>query len=157
MIGRVHFHTLSAMTILFWLASAGATWCAFFDTRPPVDILGGQVVSYDAASHVVLIEWSAVKNRHCPGVRTGWLREAGDEPPPHVVVPLPEVTLPPENFRGPPAPHGSLVHWRTAVEVPPYLDGDLIYKPEWDFACNPVQSIFPLRVPGPFITVRQDG
>ena len=150
--------TVTSLAVLFYSLTGAFVWCGFFDTTPPVEILESREVSFDPASRVMLIEFEALKHRHCPGVRVGWLRDASPEPPPHVVVPLPEVVLPPETFRGVAAPKNSLIDWRIAVEVPPYLQGnDILYKAEWDFSCNFVQTLFPLRVQSPFIAAHLAG
>jgi hypothetical protein len=139
---------MSALAALFYGMAAACVWGAFLDTTPPIDILTGHVVSYDRDSRLMIVEWEALKHRYCPGMREGWLRDG-------VTVPLPATMLPPEDFRGAAAPDESVVRWRVAVEVPDYLRDDFVYKAEWDFSCNFVQTVFPLRVQSPFITVRQ--
>jgi hypothetical protein len=141
-------YAVTALAILFYALTIASAWCAFFDTTPPIDILSGRVVSFDRNSHVALVEWEALKHRYCPGIRAGWLRDG-------VVVALPEVVLPPENFRGTISPVGSVIRWTVPIDVPPYLADDFVYKAEWQFSCNFMQSIFPLRVQSPFVAVKQ--
>ncbi len=143
-------YAVTALALLFYALTLASAWCAFLDTSPPIEILDGHVVSYDPASRIALVQWEALKHRHCPGVRAGWLRDG-------VVVSLPEVVLPPEDFRGPAAPAGSIVRWTIPIEVPAYLGDDMVYRSEWQFSCNFMQTIFPLRVSSPFVPIRRQG
>ena len=145
---RITNYAVTALAILFYCLTIASAWCAFFDTSPPIDVISGRVVSFDRQTRIVLVEWEALKHRYCPGVRAGWLRDG-------VVVSLPEVVLPPENFRGPASPAGSIIRWTIPLEVPPYLQDDFIYKAEWQFSCNFMQTVFPLRVESPFVPVHQ--
>ena len=147
---RATDYAVTALAILFYCLTIASAWCAFVDTSPPIDIVGGHVVSFDPRTRIALVEWEALKHRHCPGVRAGWLRDG-------VVVSLPEVVLPPEDFRGVASPAGSVVRWTIPLEIPSYLDDDFVYKAEWQFSCNFMQTIFPLRVQSPFVSVHQPG
>ena len=140
----------------FYVFAAVITYCGVIDREPPFELISNdsRVISADRERGTMLIEFSAIKNRYCPGFRSGWLRDAGEEPPPHAIFAINEVSIPPEGFSGKTYRRGDKMVWRLSVDVPPYLEKDFVYKAQWRFYCNPIQRFFPLFVQSPFIEVK---
>ena len=150
----LHYRCMAYCYVVVCVALIGwITWCVA-DTVPPIEHVAGKVVSFDPATRVVVVEWTALKNRRCPGWRSGWMRETHSEPPPRLVEYIDRVRIAPAGFKGTSAPEGTVMTWRTDATIPPSLAGqDVIYVAEWEYSCNLWQRALPLVVNSPLIEI----
>jgi hypothetical protein len=86
------------------------------------------------------------------------MRETHPEPPPRLVEYLERVRIPPAGFKGPSAPVGGVMTWRTDAAIPSSLMGqDVIYVARWEYSCNLWQELLPLQVESPLIEIKPQG
>lgn len=151
----LHYGLINAAALFFFALAAILLYWTVSDRTPPVSDIQGHIAVYDPANHYMVVEWSAFKNRYCPGERVGWVRESGDEPPPRTTITLGSVTLPPENFRGEALPSGQEITWRTMIELPYGTPEHFTYGAQWVFRCNLMQYFKPIRIDSPRLTVAE--
>lgn len=158
MLEKIHHKLISAflwLSIVFLVGClvppAIMVWWTLDDT-PPLSALAAKFVRWEVPPArgqpgVALVEWSGVRHRSCPGKAYRWL--IGEERiwgmPPEL-VPYAGST---ERFAG------DTSRWVVPVQVPPGAadDGPLSYRVSFEWACNPLQHWWPLRVTVPDVHI----
>lgn len=149
--GRV----FTAGALLFTLVIAGVVGlCAYWlllDRTPPITVHNGETVRVEhlpRGGAVAFIRWHGTVHRSCPAVSRRWLSGNSGG----ALIPLPEITYPPEVSDAPPGP----VDWEVGVEIPEFLAGAdrVTYRIVIEFKCNPLQeALMPIRIAPPPVVI----
>lgn len=119
------------------------------DRKLPIEHLTGQFVKWESITpHIVIIQWSAHRNRLCFGQTTSTVF-AGKE------IDLPSGPLPHKNAAQQIGP--GAVRWTESIVMPDEAfdteERNILLSVRFTWKCNPLQDYWPLELDAPPITI----
>jgi hypothetical protein len=142
-----------AMGLFLWLGITFLLGCLIppalllywaFDNQPPLAAPAARFARWDENQPgVALVEWSAVRNRSCPGLAYRWL--IGDR-----IWELPAETVPYAGSAE--VAGGGRSRWVVPLRIPPPATQDawpMSYRVSFEWHCNPLQRWLPITAVAP--------
>lgn len=126
---------VSITSAIIGIASIWIFYAAVLDRSPPISDLRGRVSEVfprPDGSHLMIVEWSGVRQRYCEGVSHRWLVDG-------IVLPLPDLPTPPQINEK----IGDRIKYNIAVEVPAMFHRIGNYTIRTQHQCNLLQRQFP--------------
>jgi hypothetical protein len=143
------FTLLTCFLAILCLLPAALIGYWAIDRKMPIQHVMGQFIKWESINpHIVVIQWSAQRNRLCLGQTVSWIYAGRPIDLPPVILPHREAAA--TGGKGP-------VSWSESISIPEEAfetkEKHILLSVRFTWQCNPLQEYWPLELDAPLITI----